>query len=181
MNRQTLPLISALLLQACAFVPPPPSAELPAAPLPVPSTRVIILHEDKPADPAADAFRDIAGYASFNDNMLQDELARLETLADGSRSHDLRIAALLWMLDKSEHSGWLELLTARLADDEDPRMAAFGGMIGRALVKQRDAAERRAALESQLVDAQRRVEQLRAKIDALKSLEKELMSRPDAR
>lgn len=203
MTHRILLLLGAALLPGCALPPtaslpteteslpvstevntapvppaPPPASEPTATP---PRTKVVIVHETPPPDPAGQAFRDIAGYADFNDNMLRDELARLETLADGSSYHDLRIAALLWMLDRPEHASWLQLLNARLAEDDDARVAALAAVIGRATARQRSRAERITSLESQLAEAQRRVDQLSAKIDALKSLEKELLSRPDPR
>ncbi len=195
------PLLALLLLPACADLPPaPPALSEPAAsapPLfrlpppeppaepppaePAPTRQVLIADEPAPVDPASDAFRDIAAYAGFNDNMLRDEIARIEALPETGNYLDLRLAVLLWMSGRPEHSARLDALAARLGSDEDQRVVALAGMIARAISSQRGRSERIAALEAQLADAQRRVEQLRAKIDALKSLEKELLSRPEPR
>ncbi len=67
------------LLRARPSVPEPPVTEPPPA-TQVPPSPQAIAQEPAPADPASDAFRDIAAYASFNDNMLRDEIARIETL-----------------------------------------------------------------------------------------------------
>lgn len=199
--------LAAVLSTGCtAFQPEPAAAEPPPAPPP----RVVFVY-DSPSvdmveaagalvtkdrsvhrndsgtdanpvdDPATQAFADIAGYAGFNDNMLRDELARLEGMPDNSGYRDLRIATLLWLLGQPEHAGWLDLLVTQIENDDDPRVLAFGRTIRRAVGRERSAAERNAALSSQLADTQRRIEQLSAKIDALKSLEKELLSRPEAR
>lgn len=174
-----LALALALVLSGCA------QPQAPATPEPTVSERppLVIIRGVRPADPADEAFRDLSQYHAFSEAMLIRELAKLENSSVTSPYIDLRRLVLLWLLGHPESAPRIDALVNQLIHHPDPRVAATVSLLNRAIAGQRRSNERtaqlEAKLESKLAEAQRRNEQLTAKIQALKAIEKDLQSRSE--
>ncbi len=166
----------ALLLTGCAqnlSAPAPMEAQVHERP------PLIIVRGVRPPTPADEAFRDISRYPELSESALLNELAQLESVTQTSPYIDLRRLVLLWILGKPETTARLEVLMNQLGNHPDAGISAIVAVLGRSGALQRRSSDRTAQLEAKLVDAQRRIDQLGAKIQALKALEKDLLSRPE--
>lgn len=170
--------VLALLLTGCAQHRSP---QTPAEPQVNERPPMIIIRGVRPPDPADEAFRDISRYPEFSEGMLLNELAQLDSGNQTSPYIDLKRLVLLWILGKPETAGRVEVLMNQLSDHPDARISAIVGVLGRSVTVQRRSSERTAQLEAKLLEAQRRIDQLGAKIQALKALEKDLLSRPESK
>jgi hypothetical protein len=173
MNKLGFLAVLAGLLVGCTQPPLPVAAPTVAYP---PMT---IVRGPRPVDAGAEAFRDIGRYLNFTPRMLLDEVIRLDGQADADPYVGLRQMVLLWLLDRPESAARLEALASRLSHDSDPRVATPARTLANTVSSQRRLTERNNLLETKIYEAQRRIDQLTAKIEALKSLEKELLSRPE--
>ncbi len=180
--RLHLCLALALLFAGCAQnQPPAPPPEPVAAERPP----LLIIRGVRPADPADDAFRDISRFHGFSEAMLMSELAQLNNSSETGPYIDLRRLVLLWLLGKPENSARVDTLINQLMHHPDARISAMVSVLTKSIAAQRRSSERNAQLEakleSKLAEAQRRIDQLSAKIQALKALEKDLLSRPESK
>lgn len=173
MNKLGFLAVLLCLLVGCAQ--PPLSVASPAVAYPP----ITIVRGPKPTDAGAEAFRDISRYVNFTQRMLLDEANRLDAMADADPYSGFRLMMLLWMLDRPESTERLEALASRLGRDSDPRIATPARILANNISTQRRLGERERELEKKVNEAQRRIDKLTAKIEALKSLEKELVSRPE--
>jgi hypothetical protein len=180
--RLPLYFVLALLFVGCAQTQPPAPAPEPVAAERPP---MMIIRGVRPADPADDAFRDISRFHGFSEVMLLSELAQLDGSSETGPYINLRRLVLLWLLGKPENSARVDTLISQLMHHPDARISAMVSVLNKSIAAQRRSSERNAQLEakleSKLAEAQRRIDQLTAKIQALKALEKELLSRPESK
>lgn len=171
--------VLAFLITGCAQVQPP----APPAPVVIEPPPPAVVDDDPASDLENEAFQDISRFHELDEDKLLNELAQLESSSQTSPYVDLRHLVLLWLLGKPENTPRIDALINQLMHHPDARISATVSVLNRAIAIQRRHHERLAQLESKmeskLAEAQRRNEQLSAKIQALKALEKDLLSRPD--
>ncbi len=180
--RLPLYFVLAWLFAGCAQPQPPAPAPEPVAAERPP---MMIIRGARPADPADEAFRDISRFHGFSEAMLLSELAQLDSSSETGPYINLRRLVLFWLLGKPENSARVDTLINQLMHHPDARISAMVSVLNKSIAAQRRSSERNAQLEakmeSKLAEAQRRIDQLTAKIQALKALEKELLSRPESK
>ena len=185
MNANQQRIVFAILLlatlSACTSVPPAKpqpdcSAQLALSPLPqpilvqiVPDPLVAILHN-------YDALRQLPA-AQLGQEYQKTVQEFTQTSSNSSR---IRLAILLTLSDTSFHdiTAALNLLTnwPKTQQATDPSLAGFAHMLSALLQQQQRATSTVSDLAQKLKEQQNHADQLQSKIDAIKSMEKNLVN-----
>ncbi len=147
-----------------------------------PSDPPVIIMQSAPPDPALKILEDFARYRELDKDALGREIGNLSALPAPDASSKIRLAMLLWLqggIGDAERASAV-IANARIsAAADDAGLRALAQILAGALADQKRLSDKIADLTQQLRDSQLRGDQLASKIEALKTIERNLLSRPE--